>query len=193
MEGVAKLMEHRGHVVPRDEVGLTLGSLRVVAAVVDHRLRAVEGALGDKLVHPGAGGLGIAVEVVAVEETEVATVLILYRKYMDIVGIDREVKALLEGETISALSGVEDAIAQHGVDLEVREHVSVAEVEAILLHLSGIVYDIPGLEGKVAALSLAGKVLDRCHLCLSLGDKGLLELSEEVIGSLLGAGHLIIE
>ena len=67
---MAKFVEHRGHVAKADERGLAGRGLAEVGDVEDDRQRAEQLGLADKVVHPRAAVLVVALEVVAIPERQ---------------------------------------------------------------------------------------------------------------------------
>ena len=70
MQRVAELVEHRRHVVERQQRRLTLCRLREVGDVEHHRLGADQLRLIDEVVHPRAATLVVTLEVIDVEQSE---------------------------------------------------------------------------------------------------------------------------
>ena len=113
------------------------------------------------------------------------------------------VGALLEGESVGTVGGIEDAVDEHAVNIEVCLDLVVADVEHLALHLGRIVEAVVGLELEVGAFRLAGKLLDGLGLGIGyglvLGDEALQEGIDIVwrlghgllqrIGGIVGKAH----
>ena len=56
------------------------------------------------------------------------------------------VLTLLKGQSVDTVGGIEHTVDQHAIHVEVRLHLVVGNVEHSLLHLSGIVEAVVGLE-----------------------------------------------
>ena len=96
-------------------------------------------ALLGKGTHPCATALGGAAEVVAVEQGDGLARAVRYLKDLHVFVVDGQVLALLEVQTVDTVSGIEDTIDLHAVDIEIRLHLILREVELCFLHLGRVV------------------------------------------------------
>ena len=146
VQRVAELVEHGDHVVERQQRRLAGGRLGEVGDVVDHRLGAEQLRLVDEVVHPGAAALVVALEVVAVEQRQRVAVLVEHLEHAHVRLVHRNVLALLEGQPVELVGGVEHAVLQHVVELEVRLDLVLVEVVLRLAHLLGVELPVPRLQ-----------------------------------------------
>ena len=186
-------MEHRAHLVPGDERGLTIGSLGAVAHVIDHRKLFALAALLGKGIHPRATTLRGTAEEVAVEESKGLAVLVDHLKDFRVGMITGDVLALLEGQAIDAIGSIEHTIHLHAIDIEVGLHLVVRDVEHLLLHLRRIVEAVVGLKLEVASLGLAGILLYGLGFGVGLGCILLDELLKEVVHIGRVFGHRVLK
>ena len=112
--------------------------------------------------------------------------------------VRRNIGTLLERQTVGTVSSIEHTIEQYAVDIEVGLHLVLRDVEQLLLHLSGIVEVVVGLEvevsdGETVGHMLAGKVLDGLCLGISLGHIGLNQVRQEIVDIHWGLGHRILQ
>src|SRR5580700_1349610 len=109
MQRMAKLMEHRRHIVERNQRRLAWCGFREVGHVVEHWLRPEKPGLLHECIHPRAAVLVVALEVVEVDEPEMGPAFVEDFEHSDVRLIDRKVLALLERETVKLLGGMKDA------------------------------------------------------------------------------------
>ena len=145
VEGVAELVEERGHLVPGQQRGLSLRGLGVVAHIKYNRQLIALATLLGEAVHPGTASLRGTAEVVGIEEGERLAVLVDHLERLHIGVIGRDVLALLERQAINTVSGIEHAVEQHAVHVEVGLHLVVGDVEQFLLHLGRVIEAVIGL------------------------------------------------
>ena len=193
VQGVAKLMEHRGDVVPGEQRGLSFRGLGEVAHIEHHRLLLALVALRDELVHPGSAALGGPAVEVAVEERQRLAVLVLHLKHLHVGMVGGDVGALVERESIDAVGGVEHAVLLHAVHIEVGLHLVVADAEQLLLHLGRIVEAVVGLQLEGRPLGLAGILLDGARLGIGLRLVGGDEVAQEGIDVVGVVGHGLLQ
>ena len=107
--------------------------------------------------------------------------------------IGGNIGTLLEGQSVGAVGGIEDAVDEHAVHIEIGLRLIVGDVEHLLLHLCRIVEAVVGLQLEVGTLGLSGKVLDGLRLSIGLrrilADKTLQE-GIDVVGRL---GHRLLQ
>ena len=132
----SKLMQRR----------LARRGLLEVGHVVDHRQRAQQLGLVHQNVHPRAAVLVVALEVVAIEQRQRLAVGVEDLEDAHVRLIDGKVVALLEGEAVELVRGVEDAVLEHVVQLEVRLDLGLVQIVFRLAHLLGVELPVPGLE-----------------------------------------------
>lgn len=89
--------------------------------------------------HPCATALGGAAEVVAVEQGDGLARGIGDLKDLHVAVVGWQVLTLLEVQAIDAVGSIEDAIDLHAVDIEIRLHLILREVEPCFLHLGRVV------------------------------------------------------
>jgi len=128
MQSVAELMEERLYIRRGEEGGSTLSRSLEVADVVDDRLRTEERALLDEVRHPCPTRLRWATEVVRIEEGHGGIILIEDLVDLYAIGIDRDIRTGLEGQTIELVGCVEDPILQHAIQHEIGLEVGFVEV-----------------------------------------------------------------
>ena len=102
--------------------------------------------LRDVAVHPRAALLVVAREVVGDEQRERLAVGIDDLEHAHVRLVHRQILALLEGEAVELVRGVEHAVLHHAVELEVRRHLRLVEVVVGLAHLLGVERPVPGLQ-----------------------------------------------
>ena len=181
MQGVSKLMEHGAHLVPCEERRLSLGRLGVVAHVIDDGQLVALSALLGEAAHPCAAPLCGPAEEVAVEQGDGLSVAVEHFKHLHVGMIGGDVLALLECQAVGAVGGVEHAIDLHTVDIEVRLHLIVGDVEHFLLHLCRVVEAVVGLQAEILALGALRVLLNGARLGVGLGRILADELCEEIV------------
>ena len=85
-------------------------------------------------IHPRSSALGGSTVVVAIEQGQGLAVLVDNLEHAHVRMIGRNVGALLEGESVDQIGCIEHTIDQHAVDIEIRLHLIVRDVEQGLLH-----------------------------------------------------------
>ena len=174
-------MEHGAHLVPSDERRLPLGCLSIVAHIIYNGQLTTLAALLSKGAHPCTATLGRTTEEVAIEQGNGFSVLVNYLKHLHIGVIGRYVFALLEGETVDTLGSIEHAVYLHAVNIKIRLHLIVRDVEHLLLHLGRIVEAVVRLQTKVGSLQFLCILLN--GLCFGIGLWRIVfnELMQEVV------------
>ena len=119
VEGMSKLMEERGHLIPSEQRGLAFGCFRIVAHVEDDGQLVITVALLGKTIHPCAAALGRTAEVITIEERLRFVVFVEDLKDLHIWMIGRNVGALLESEPVGAIGCIEHTIDQDAVNVEI--------------------------------------------------------------------------
>ena len=163
-----------------------------VSDVEDGRLRADEARLIDEAVHPRAAALVRTREVVAVVERHRFAVGVEDLEHAHVRLIDRDVVALLEREPVELIGGVEDAVLQDVVELEVRPHLRFIEVVLGLADLLGV--ELPVVRRELEAAVF--RVDDGLHLRdlgMRFRDRCGNESGQQLDGVLGSRGHLIVE
>ena len=154
----SKLMQRR----------LARRGLGEVGDVVDHRQRAQQLRLADEDVHPRAAVLVVALEVVAVPERQRLAVGVEDFEDLHVGVVDGNVCALLEGDAVELVGGVEHAVLEHVVQLEVGLDLRLVQIVLRLAHLLGIEVPVPGLKLESALLRIDER-LNVLGLALGLG------------------------
>ena len=144
-------------------------------------------------IHPRSSALGGSTVVVAIEQSQGLAVLVDNLEHAHVRMIGRNVGALLEGESVHQIGCIEHTIDQHAVDIEIRLHLIVRDVEQGLLHLGRIVETVVGLEVEIGTLALSGKVLDGLGLSIGLGRIFLDQVLQEGIDILRSLGHRVLQ
>ena len=144
------------------------------------------------VAHPGAALLVVALEVVAVEQRQRAAVGV--EDLEDAHGrvVHRKVVALLEGDAVELVGGVEDAVLQHVVQLEVGLDLLLVEIVLRLAHLLGVEVPVPGLELE-AALLLVDDGLDVLGFGGGACRRGRHRCVHELQRRLRRLRHLVVE
>jgi len=93
---MSKLMEHGNHIAEADQRRLTRRRLGKVRNVVHHGRSPQQPRLADKVRHPGAAILVVALEVIAVKKREVLAVGVENLKHAHIGLVDRQVVPFLK-------------------------------------------------------------------------------------------------
>ena len=128
MQGVSELVEHRCHLVPSEQRGLTLWRLGTVTHIEDDRQLLSLAALLLEAVHPRSTTLRRATEIVAIEESLLLTVLVDDFEDLHIRMVRGDVGALLKGQTVDTVGGIEHTVEQDAVDIEVGFYLVVRDV-----------------------------------------------------------------
>ena len=128
----------------------------------------VAAALLGKPVHPCTAALGGPTVVVAIEECLRLARLVEDLKHFHVGMIGGDVGALLEGESIDAVGGIEHTVNQYAVNGEIWFHLVVADVEHLSLHLCRIVEAVVGFQFEVGAFGLLRELLNGFCLGISL-------------------------
>lgn len=92
--------------------------------------------------------------------------------------IDRDVGAAGEGQAIEPVGGIEDAIFQHAVQLEIGFYLILVEVVFRLADLRGVMVPVPGFQVEMIA-ALVDLGLDFGGFTLLLGRGGAGQLLHE--------------
>ena len=192
MQAVAKLVEHRRHIIKADQRRLARGGLGEVGHVVDHRQRAQQFGLSYKFVHPRSAVLVVALEIVAVPQSQRLSVGVkdLVNLYVGVV--DRDVGALFEGNTVKLVRSVKDAVVQHVVQLEIGPGLRLVQIIFRLAHLLGIKVPVRRLERESAMLRIDERLNILC-LALSLGGCRGHQRVHELERCFRRAGHLVCQ
>ena len=193
VEGMTKLVEHRRHLVPGEQRGLSLGSLGAVAYIIYNRQLAAIVALLGKLAHPGSAALRRTAVEVAVEEGQRLAILVDDLEHLHVGMIHGDVFPLFEREAVDAVGCIEHTVLLHAVGVEVGLHLVFRDVEQLLLHLGRIVEPVVGLQLEVAAHRAAGILLDGLRLGIGFRPVGLYQLAEEGIDVVARLGHRAFE
>ena len=135
VQGVTKLVEHRRHLIPGNQRGLTLGSLSAIAYIKYNRQLVPLTALLLESVHPCTTTLRRTTVVVGIEESERLAVLVNHLEGFHVRMIGGNVRTLLERKAIHAIGSIEDTILKHAVDDEVGLYFVFTDVQQFLLHL----------------------------------------------------------
>ncbi len=173
--------------------GWPAARLGEVGDVVDDGQRAEQLGLVDEVAHPGAAVLVVALEVVAVEERERLAVGVEDLEDADVGVVDGEVVALFEGDAVELVGGVEDAVLQDVVELEVGLDLDFVEVVLGLADLLGVEVPVPGLELESRRSGASMTSLDVFGFAVGLGGRGGDERVHELEGGFRGLGHLVFE
>lgn len=197
MQRMAELMEQGGDVVKAQQRRLAGGRLGEVAHVADHRFGTGKAILLDEHVHPRATGLAVALEVVGVEQRHGSAVGIEHLIHLHIRVIGRDVGALLEGDAVQLRGGVEDAVLQHVVQLEVRLDLRLVQVVLGLAHLLGVEVPIGRGELEIAGLCISTLRVDHLlhvgHFAARLGGGRRHGVGQQLERSIRRLGHLVAQ
>ncbi len=192
VQRMAEFVEHRRHVVRADQRGLAGGGLGEIGDVVDHRLGAEQLGLADEVRHPRAARLVVALEVVEIHQPELGAVLVVDGVGHHVGLVDGDVGTALEGQPVHLVGGVEHALLEHGVQLEIGLHLGLVEIVFRLADLLGIQLPVPWLHLETLAV-LGDHLLDLGGLALLLGGGRRHQLLHEGDRGLGRLGHLILE
>ncbi len=169
---MAEFVEQRVDVVEADQLHFAFGCLGDVEHIVDHRLGAPQIALVDEVAHPRPAALGLALERVEIEQTQLAAVTVEHRVGRHIGVIDGQVAALLEGQAVELFGGIEHAVLEHGIELEIFRHRVFVEVVALRLDLVGIAVPVPRLDFEITPFGSDRFVEHGCFAALRIGERG---------------------
>ena len=194
VQGVAKLMEERLHVVNALQgwaIGRRSGHVAAVHHDRNHTLVRLI-TLATEARAPSTGTLRLAGEVVAVEDRQQRAVAVDH-----LVGLGRRLVGghlggdLLEGQPVEFPGYMEDAL-HHVADLQIGAQLLLIDSIFGLLGLVRVVHVVPafGLE-RVALLADLGT--DVVKLLLGLLDGRAPHLVEQVVDRLRRFGHTLLE
>ena len=107
--------------------------------------------------------------------------------------IEGNVFALLEGETIGTVGGIEHAVDEYAVHIEIGFYLVLAHIEQLLLHLCRVVETVVGLEVECRTLGLTGKSLNLLGLGIGLGCILTDEVLQKGIDILWCLGHRLLQ
>ena len=191
VQRMAELMEEGGHIIEAQQAGLPWRWLHVVAVLRDHRLLLKQGALIHEGAHPGTTVLVVAGEVVPIEQSDDGATRIDDVEHAHIGVVYWQVFPLLERESVEFLGGIEDAVHQHTVELQVGLQCSFVQVVFGLAHLLAVEVPIPCFN-LMTSLLLIGQ-------CLQLGGFGQGipsgiggQSTEQFERRFGGLGHLVV-
>src|ERR1700739_3416453 len=126
MQAVAELVEQRPRLIRREQRGLALRSLREIADIDDKRRHlAIELLLVAQRGHPGAGTLGGAGKVVAIEQRLVGARGIADLPDPDVRMPHRDILALGKGDAEQAGGAVKGGL-KYAVERQVRVYRHIA-------------------------------------------------------------------
>ena len=151
MQRVAELVKHRRHFVEGQERRLARGRLRDVQMVRDDRLGAQQVRLRHRCVHPRPPALRRSRVEVDQEQPKRRPVGVAHFEDSHVRMVDRQLEPLLEGETVEFGRGVEHAVSEHRVQLEIGPELRLVERVPGGAHLLRIVRPVPGGELEVRA------------------------------------------
>ena len=161
MQGVAEFMEHRRHVVERDERRLARRRLGEVGDIVDHRFGAQQLGLPDEVIHPGAAGFVVTLEVIEIHQAQRGAVLVGDFEDAHVRLIDRDVLALFERQTIELVGCEKHTVLEHIVEFEIRLDLIFIQVVLRLADLLGVHLPVPRRELEMlAALEVLAALVD---------------------------------
>ena len=189
---MAEFMEHGADVVEADQRGLAGRRLGEVRDIVDHGLGAQQFRLADEIAHPGAAGFVVALEIVEIHQAQRLAVLVEDLEHHHIGLIDRNVVALLEGDAIKLIGGIENAILQHLVEFEIGLERRLIQVIARLAHFLGIALPVPRLQVEMRTV-LVDRLLDQFGFLGRLGAGGRHKLADEFFHRVRRLRHLVVE
>ena len=193
MQRMSELMEHRCHLIPCKQRGLTLGSLGIVAHIEDDGQLLALATLFLEAVHPCTATLGGTTEIIAIEKGFRLSILINNLKDPHVGMVCRDVGTLLECQSVNTIGSIEHTIDEHAIHIEIRLHLILRDIKQFLLHLGRIVEIVVGLQLEFGTLTLTGKILDGLCLGISLGHIGLNQVHQEVIDILGGLCHGLLK
>ena len=148
--------------------------------------------MADEFRHPGSAILIVALEIVAVEKSQVLTIGVENLKHPHIGLVDGKVMPLFEGDAIELIGGVKDAVLQYTVEFEVGLYLRIIDVVAGFADLLGVEVPVIGLNLEATLLGIDdGLDVFRfaSGLCSGGGDDGIHELQR----GFRCFGHLIFE
>ncbi len=183
-------MEHGVGIVPGDQRGLARGGLGIVRDVEHHRLGPGQAVLVDEVRHPRPARLVVALPGIEIEQRQFAAILVIDGVNRHVRVIDRNVGALLEGQPVELVGGIEHAVFQHVGDLEIGLHLVLVERVALLAQLFGIVIPVRRGDGELAAF-LADEGVEIVGIALLRRAQRRGEAFEEADRRRRGLGHLV--
>ena len=145
----------------------------------------------DKVVHPRAAVLVVALEVVAVPERQRLAVRVEHLVDLYVGRVDGNVGALLEADAVEHVRGVKHAIFKHVVQLKVGLDLRLVQIEFGLAHLFGVEVPVPWLKFETAVLSVDQRLnilASPCALAVAAGTSSSMNLTAAsgVLGHLVG-------
>ena len=168
MQRVPELVEQRVHLVEGEQRRLAVRRPRHVE-VVDHDGPGVEQPrLPDERAHPRAAALALPGEEVAEVEPDRGAVAVADLPDPDVGVVAGQVRARGETEAVEQFGGVEDAVDQDPVQLEVRPQRRGVDGVALGPDLLGVERPVPRRELDAVA---AGGLGEHCRLRLGVGHR----------------------
>ena len=192
MKGVAELVEHRADLVQGQQGGFARCRLGDVLMVADDRLASEQEGLADVSVHPSApafGGPGVQVRQ---EKGERLAVGVADLEDADIRVVRGQVVPFLEGQSVEPARGVEDAVAQDAVQLEVRTQPRFVEGVARLPDLLRVEAPVARGELETAAFLIDHRLEVRC-LSPGVGGRAGGEVGQQGVHRVDAAGGLVFQ
>ena len=168
MQGVTKLVEQCGNLIPSNQCGLPLRSLGIVGYIIYYWQLLAQTTLLSKSAHPCTTTLCWTAIWIAIEKSKQFTILIVNLIHFHIRMICRDVGTAYKSQTINTMCSIEDTINNNTIDIEIRLNLIVAQIQHFLLHLGRIIETIIRLQLKVCPHLFLGIVLDSLCLGLSL-------------------------
>ena len=190
---MTKLVEHRCHLIPRQQRRLAFWCFRTIAHVEDDGLLIPVTALFSKAIHPRTTAFCCTTVVVAIEECQRLAILVDDLEHAHIWMICRNVGTLLERQTIGPIGSIEHTIDQHAVNIEIRLYLVLADVQHGFLHLGRIVEAVVRFKLEVSTLGLLCKFLDGLCLSVSLRTVGSNQTFQEVVDVFRCLGHRVVQ
>ncbi len=197
MQRVAELVERRGHLVPGQQRGLAGRRLGHVEVVGHYRLVAGQARLRHVGIHPRAAALGVARIRVEDEDCQLRTVGVEHVVGPGVGVVLGQVGAFLEAQPVQLVGGVEHAVLQHVLHLEVRLELRFVEVVLGRAHLLGVEGPVPWLQLEARlALGLLLPVDHRLQvggLALGVRHRGRRQFAEHRIDGFRRARGLVFQ
>src|SRR5208283_3515452 len=103
MQSMAEFVEHGGYIAEADEGGLAGAGLGEIGDVEYHRYQAEQFRLAHKNVHPRAAVFVVALEVVAIPESERFAVGIENLEHANVRMVDGNVGTLFESDAVELI------------------------------------------------------------------------------------------
>lgn len=182
MQRVPELVEHRVDLVERHQGRLAPDDVEVVD---HHRPGALQARLLHEAVHPRPAPLGRPGVVVAQEQAQRRAVLVAHLEDPHLRVVAPQVGPLVEGDAVEARRRVEDALLQHGVQLEVRSHAAAVDVVAGPAHPLRVERPVPRLD------RVPGELLQVRLLLAGIGHRGRHEPVQHLGDGPRRAGGLV--